>query len=158
MYSPTSCLELSGQNQRLSNEAAQTNCTTRGLTGLATFEEFDQFEALRGFLEVLLQDSDAVWLGYYYDTNNNVLVRGSDEMSDSPVFDDPDNFMHRGVSPGDDVCIAIGRDGLLQQRICTDMLPYACYQNQGKLNYPLPLPTLSLPPTSLILHSHLESL
>ena len=160
MYSPTSCLELRGQNQQLSNEAAQTNCTARGLTGLATFEEFDQFEALRGFLEVLLQDNDVVWLGYYYDTNNNVLVRGSDEMSESLVFADTDNFVAGGVSPGDGVCIAIGQDGLLRRRMCNESLPYACYQNQGKLNYP-PLPhslspsfPLSPPsPLSLILHS-----
>ena len=144
MYSPTSCLELSDQNLPLSNEAAQTNCTTRGLTGLATFEEFDQFEALRSFLEVLLQDNDTVWLGYYYDTNNNVLVRGSDEMSESVVFSDMDNFAAGGASPGDGACIAIGQDGLLRRRMCNEPLPYACYQNHGKLNYPPPSPTLSL--------------
>ena len=152
MYSPTSCLELSGQNPQLSNEAAQTNCTTRGLTGLATFEEFDQFEALRGFLEVLLQDNDAVWLGYYYDTNNNVLVRGSDEMSESVVFSDMDNFAAGGASPGDGACIAIGQDGLLRRRMCNEPLPYACFQNHGKLNYPPPLPhSLSLPPSLSLL-------
>ena len=132
MYSPTSCLELSGQNQQLSNEAAQSDCMSRGLTGLATFEEFDQFEALQSFLEVLLQGNDVVWLGYYYDTNGDVRVRGSDEMSESLVFGDPDNFAHRVVSADEDMCIAIRGDGRLQLHMCNDMLPYACYQNQGK--------------------------
>ena len=132
MYSPTSCLELSGQDQQLSNEAAQSDCMSRGLTGLATFEEFDQFEALQSFLEVLLQGDNIVWLGYYYDMNGDVLVRGSGEMSESLVVGDNDNFAMSGESPGNDVCIAIGRDGLLQRRMCNEVLSYACYQNQGK--------------------------
>jgi hypothetical protein len=53
-------------------------------------------------------------------------------VSESAVFSDPDNFAAGGVSP--DVCIAIGKNGQLQRRLCSEMLPYACYQNQGKRN------------------------
>ena len=137
MYSPTSCLEIRGQDQRLSNQASQTECTSRGLTGLATFEEYEQFEALQGFVEVLLEGSDPLWLGYYYDANGNVLLRGSGELSESPVFDDADNFAPGGVSAGGDgVCLTIGSNGQLQRRMCSDTLAYACYQDHGKINTP----------------------
>ena len=130
MYSPTSCLELR-QDRPLTNQDAQSNCSS-DLTGLATFEEYEQFEALQSFVEVLLKDSDPLWLGYYYDTNSDVRLRGSGDLSESPVFDDTGNFASDGESPGDGACIAIGGDGLLQRRMCTDMLSYACYQDQGK--------------------------
>ena len=133
MYSPTSCLEVR-QDQRLSNLAAQSDCTSGSLTGLATFEEYGQFEALQSFVEVLLKDNNSLWLGYYYDTNGELRLRGSGVLSESPVFDDAGNFASGGESAGDRVCIAIGRDGLLQRWMCSEVLPYACYQDQGKEN------------------------
>ena len=132
MYNPTSCLEI--RDQPLSNQDAQTNCMTGGLTGLATFEEYEQFEALQAFVEVLLKGNDPLWLGYYYDGSGDVLLRGSGEQSESLVFDDINNFASGGVSAGAGVCIAIGSDGQLQRRMCSETLPYACYQDQGKKN------------------------
>ena len=132
MYSPTSCLELR-QDQLLSNQDAQSNCSS-DLTGLVTFEEYGQFEALRSFVEVLLKDSDHLWLGYFYDTNSDVRLRGSGILSESTVFDEAGNFASGGQNPGDGVCLAIGRDGQLQRRLCTDVLSYACYQDHSKKN------------------------
>ena len=105
---------------------------TGGLTGLATFEEYEQFEALQAFVEVLLKGNNLLWLGYYYDGGGDVLLRGSGEQSESLVFDDVGNFASGGVSAGADVCIAISSDGQLWRRMCSETLPYACYQDQGK--------------------------
>ena len=132
MYNPTSCLEI--RDQPLSNQDAQTNCMTGGLTGLATFEEYEQFEALQAFVEVLLKGNDLLWLGYYYDGSGDVLLRGSGEQSESLVFGDVGNFASGGVSAGAGVCIAIGRDGQLRRQMCSETLPYVCYQDQGKRN------------------------
>ena len=84
----------------------------------------------------MLLDNELVWLGYYYDASgNNVLLRDGDAVSESAVFSDSQNFAEGGVSAGDGVCIAIGKDGLLNRRTCSDMLPYACYQEWGKYMY-----------------------
>ena len=119
------------QDQPLSNQDSQSNCISSGLTGLVTFEEYGQFEALQSFTEVFLKDDELLWLGYYYDNNGDVRVRGSNELSESLAIDDAQNFVTGGVSPGDGVCIAIGRDGLLQRRMCSEVLSYACYQDWG---------------------------
>lgn len=116
----------------MSNTAAQSDCTDSGLSGLATVEQDEQYEALKGFVNVLLKEDEQLWLGYYYDAGGNVLLRGTGVVTDSAVSIDQ-NFMSNGVNPGDGVCIAIGRDGLFRRTVCTMTLPYACYKEQGQM-------------------------
>lgn len=116
-------------------ELANTDCTDRGLTGLATIEQYGQFEALRNLAASLLQDGERVWLGYYYDASSVLMVRGENGgASTSPALQDEGNFVAGGVAPGNNVCIAVGKDGLFIRVLCSETLPYACYQNNGELD------------------------
>ena len=116
----------------MSNSDAQLDCASDGLSGLVTVEEERQFEALRSFANVLLSEDELLWLGYYYDASQNVLLRADSSVTESDVFEVSENFAPNGETPGNGVCIAINRDGQLNRRLCTEMLAYGCYQDMGE--------------------------
>lgn len=96
-----------------------------GYSGLLVLSSDGQFPNLASYAQVLGngEPSTLYWLGYAYDGT------ALQDRSLTPV--DPgsvllDNFGEGQEDPATGVCVAIGGDGLLYRRLCTEILPYLC--------------------------------
>ena len=111
----------------MSNEAASVGCDAVADTAArAAVFNGQQYPFVRSFAALLVAENELMWLGYRYNDSTTLLDGEMNVVQAGSFLLDSGNFGDSTVPAGAGVCVAIGRDGVLYRRTCSDSLGVVC--------------------------------